>query len=76
MHWVVFSLGITNLVMGLAIYSSCRLLPMSRRFAGFTKSKAYQSFYRYHAVIWQVFWASVLVHIVIGSLHAGLPWMH
>ncbi len=75
MHWIVFSLGVINLVAILAVFSSCRVarswLP-----SGVTNSGAYKSFFRYHGVIWNVLFGSVLVHMTLAALHTGLPWMH
>ncbi len=76
MHWVVFSLGATNLITGLGVFSCCRVFPRFRVFAPMTNSAVYKSFFRHHGVMWQVFWGSVVVHMTLGVLHAGLPWMH
>ena len=38
-----------------------------------TKNKAYQSFYRHHTFYWWFFGVSLVSHIMMGTLHTGLP---
>lgn len=73
---IAISLGFVTLALALAIFISCRsFVTLLMRFGlkNPTKNKAYQSFYRYHTYYWWFFGVSVVSHIMMATLHTGLP---
>jgi len=73
---VAIILGFLTLLFMLIVLVSCRsfMSLLSRlHLEKFLGSKAYQSFYRYHATYWWLFGVLLLAHIMIAVMHTGLP---
>ena len=74
---LIFILGITNLVTGVLVLSTCRCIPGSKitKITGnLMKYRAYQHFFKYHCYIWWAFWLSVVVHAVFAISFIGVPF--
>ena len=71
---VVFITGLTNLLFGFVIFTSCRWVPVARLTKVVMQSKFFQKIYKYHAFIWWVFWVSVAVHTVFAIGYIGFPF--
>ena len=72
-HVVVFVTSLTNIVLLLAVLSSCRTV--NRLIVSFTSrnplsSSIYSRFYRYHVIYWWLLVFSIGGHIVFGLVHA------
>jgi hypothetical protein len=73
---IAIILGLITLLLALAAFASCRTCLSWLNRAGIKnlpKSKAYQSFYKYHAVIWWLFGVSLISHVFMAMGHTGLP---
>jgi hypothetical protein len=72
---MVYVLGVTNVIGLLLVLLSCRCIPMIGSLtAGLTKSKFYQSFYKYHCYYWMFFIISVILHAIVALLSFGFPF--
>jgi hypothetical protein len=72
-HQVAFYTSISNLVLTLAVFSSCKSAAWVLNF--FTNrsplgNKGFKQFYKYHSYYWWLLALSVTVHIVSGVIHA------
>ena len=68
---LVFVLGITNIILLLLVFFSCRCV--GGRFLR-PGGKWYASFYKAHCVYWVLFFASVILHAVLAVLVFGNPF--
>jgi len=62
--------------MGLALVTSCRsCISLLDRIglAGMAKSAAFRAYYARHGAYWFFFGALVLSHLLMGTIHTGLP---
>ena len=68
-------LGFLTLGSVLAVFASCRsCLGLLRRFGLNPMSgKAYQAFFRYHALYWQAFFLLLAAHLSLAFAHTGIP---
>ncbi len=69
-------LGITVLVFGLSTFLSCRVCISWFSFLGvknLARKNGYSSFYKYHTYYWWAFGVSLVAHILVATLHTGLP---
>ena len=71
---LVYSLGLTNLVLVALLFSTCRCLPTGRIGAGLMKRNWYKQYYKYHCYLWWVLGASVIVHAVFAVGLMGVPF--
>jgi hypothetical protein len=72
-HWVAFYSSITNFLFVLAVFTSCRsFISLYTLFTARTPlgGSFFKRFYNFHAVLWVLLIASVLLHIVTGIIHA------
>ena len=66
---IIFATGIINLVIGLALFSTCRFVPVTKVVNRLMKYKGYQQFYKFHNYLWWVFIPSIILHAVIAIVH-------
>jgi hypothetical protein len=71
--WLIFILGIINLLSGTLILLTCRCIPGLKIAGNPMKYATYRSLYKYHCYIWLVFWVSVMVHAVFAIGFLGIP---
>lgn len=72
---IIFLLGITNLVLFLLIFFSCRCLPMSTRIGKRLMNYVwYQHFYKFHCYLWYIFGISIVIHAILGIIVMGVPF--
>ncbi len=71
--WLIFTLGIINLVSILLILLSCRCIPGWKLTSKLMKYGVYKRFFRYHCYIWWVFWPSVVIHAIFAIGRFGIP---
>jgi hypothetical protein len=71
---IVFILGIINLLTGLTLYFSCRCIPMGKRGKQLMQKEWFKKYYKYHCVIWKIFWPSVIIHIVLAIMVFRIPF--
>jgi hypothetical protein len=72
-HWVAFYSSISNFVLVLAVFTSCRsFISLYNLFSTRSPMEGgfFKRFYSLHAVLWVLLIASVVVHIVAGIIHA------
>lgn len=72
-HWGSFITSITNLVLVLAVFTSCRsFVTFVNVFTpkSILENKGYLRFYRYHNILWWLIGASVTTHVIFGLYHA------
>lgn len=70
----IFALGLVNLLTGFTIFFTCRCLPTAKISKGLMQKEWYKNFYKYHCVIWRIFWPSVIVHATLAILVYGIPF--
>lgn len=72
-HQLVFYASISNLILGLLVFTSCRSF-LSLLSLFFSKNplagSRFKRYFSYHAVIWWLFFFSVCIHIIAGIIHA------
>ena len=73
-HKITFVLGIINLVTGLLILVTCRCMGGAHISGKLMKYSIYKWLFKYHCVIWWVFWASVIIHAVFALTFFGVPF--
>ena len=73
---VAIILGFITLVSAIAAFVSCRTFMNILAHLGLknaSQSRFFQRYYRYHAWYWWVFGVALLTHLVIATVHTGLP---
>jgi len=68
--------GFITLVFALAIFFSCRTFVSLMTKLGvknLLQWKPYKKFYQYHLYYWWLFGIAVLAHVIMGTIHTGLP---
>ena len=66
---VILITGIINLIGILAVFFTCRFVPVWNFTKRLESQKWYKSIYKYHSYIWWVLIPSVLIHFIIVILH-------
>jgi hypothetical protein len=72
-HWVAFYSSIANFLLVLVVFASCRsFISLYNLFSSGSPLKGgfFKRFYNWHALIWVLLLASVIIHIVSGIVHA------
>jgi hypothetical protein len=75
-HWLILSLGIGVLVFGVAIFTSCRSFA---NISGLNNSRntlirrIYRAHSRFHSYYWAIFGFALILHMMVASVHLGLP---
>lgn len=70
---LILFLGISNFVLILLIFLSCRCLPGSRVGARLMKMRWYKRFFGRHCYLWAVLWPSLTVHAFLAIMFLGWP---
>ncbi|MBM2824423.1 MAG: hypothetical protein HW402_87 [Dehalococcoidales bacterium] len=70
---LIIILGVINLVTGLMIFLSCRCLAGAKIGKWLMKYQTYRSFYKYHCLLWKIFWPSVMIHAIMVMIFLGWP---
>ena len=71
---IVFILGIVNIVTGLFVFFTCRCVPGWKLTKPLMKHAWYQRIFKWHCVVWWIFWVSVMVHAVFALGYYGRPF--
>ncbi len=72
--WIIFILSITNIILGLLVFLSCRCVPGYKFAHGLMQNKSYLKFYKFHGYLWLIFLISVLIHGIFALNFMGVPW--
>lgn len=64
--WVIFILAITNVILGIRVFLSCRCMPGYKFARGLMHNKSYLRFYKFHGYLWLIFLVSALTHAVFA----------
>jgi hypothetical protein len=73
---IVIVFGLVTLIFALAAFISCRTfvsLLVHFRLGNPSGNKVYQAFNKYHGYYWWIFGVLLLAHILMATLHTGLP---
>lgn len=73
-QWLIYILGIVNLVLGSLIFFTCRCIPGWKLTSGLMQYQAYKRFFRAHCYLWWIFWPSVIVHAIVAIIYFGTPY--
>jgi hypothetical protein len=71
---IIFILGIFNVLTGLTLYVTCRCIPMGRTGKQLMQKEWFKKFYKYHCVIWKIFWPSVIIHASLAIAIHRIPF--
>lgn len=71
---LLFILGIINVVGMVCVFLSCRCLVGNSLFNALMKHEWYKKFYNFHCWFWRIFFASVLLHVIVAFLLFGNPF--
>jgi len=63
---IILAFSITNIVLGILVFFTCRCMPGFHFARGLMHNKTYVPFYKYHVYIWLFFLVSVMVHAVFA----------
>jgi hypothetical protein len=73
---IAIMLGFINVALAFAVFFSCRTFLSLLSKLGVKNAvqrNPYKTFYKYHLYYWWFFGVSVLAHIIMGTVHTGLP---
>jgi hypothetical protein len=71
---IIFIFAITNIVLGLLLFFTCRCLPGWSVARSLMRHQAYLKFYKLHCYIWLLFLISVFVHGIFAIALMGVPF--
>ena len=71
---LIFVMGIINLVSGLFVLVTCRCIPGLKITGNLMQNVVYRTIFKYHCLVWWVFWISVVVHAVFALGFIGIPF--
>lgn len=71
---LVFILGITNLLIVLSIFVSCRCILGSAAGARLMKMGWYAGLCRHHCHLWYLLGVSITLHIIVAASLLGFPF--
>ncbi len=66
---VILATGILNFIAAFFLFLTCRVIPGWRITKGLMKESWYQSIYKYHSYGWWLFIPSVILHIILITIH-------
>jgi len=75
-HWLILWLGMGIIIVGLAIFLSCRIVAGALNLTGMHQNRGariYRIFSRYHSYYWAAFWLILVLHLMATITHIGLP---
>ena len=70
---IIFIFSITNIILGILVFLSCRCMPGYKFAHGLMKNKSYLKFYKFHGYLWLFLLISVFVHAVFAIGFLGFP---
>jgi len=70
---IIFIFSLTNIVLGILVFMSCRCLPGFKFAHGLMQNKTYLKFYKFHCYLWLFFLVSVLIHAIFAIGLLGIP---
>jgi len=59
---IILAFSISNIILGILVFFTCRCMPGFKFARGLMKNKNYLRFYKYHAYLWLIFLVSVMIH--------------
>ena len=59
---IILAFSISNIVLGILVFFTCRCMPGFQFAHGLMKNKYYLKFYKYHCYLWLLFLVSVMIH--------------
>jgi hypothetical protein len=74
-HWVILSMGLTNFVLAITLFGSCRIalkLFAGGKPQGLLNNIRYKFYYRFHAYYWIILLLAVTTHFAVAYLHTGI----
>lgn len=71
---IIFILGVTNAIMLLALFSSCRCVGASKVGALLMKRQWFKRYYKYHCYLWWILLVSVAIHMFFAINLLGFPF--
>jgi hypothetical protein len=71
---IIFIFAITNLILGVLVFFTCRCFPGINITKPFLHNHIYMRFYKFHCYLWLFFVISVLVHAVFALGFMGIPF--
>jgi len=66
---IILITAVINLIGVLAVFFTCRFIPIWKLTKPLENKKWYKSLYKYHTYVWWILVPSVLIHAVIALLH-------
>jgi hypothetical protein len=70
---IILIFSITNIVLGILVFTSCRCLPGFKFAHGLMQNKTYLKFYKYHCYLWLCLLISVMIHAIFAIGMLGFP---
>lgn len=70
---IIFAFSITNIVLGILVFLSCRCMPGFKFGHSLMQNKTYLKFYKFHVYLWLFFLISVLIHAIFAINFLGIP---
>jgi len=71
---IILIFSITNIVLGILVFFTCRCMPGFKFAHGLMQNKSYLKFYKFHAYLWLIFLISVLIHGIFALNFMGVPF--
>ena len=59
---IILAFSISNIILGVLVFFTCRCLPGFQFARGLMQNKNYLRFYKYHCYLWLLFLISVMIH--------------
>jgi len=63
---IILIFAISNIILGVLVFFTCRCMPGFRLTRGLMQNKDYLKFYKYHCLLWLLFLVSVMIHAVFA----------
>ena len=70
---IIFIFSVTNVILGILVFFTCRCMPGFKFAHGLMQNKTYLKFYKFHGYLWLSFLISVLIHAVFALGFLGFP---
>jgi hypothetical protein len=71
---LILVLGFVNIVTGLLILFTCRIVPAFKPTRNLMQHSFYKKIFHFHTYLWWIFWISVIVHAVFALKFMGWPF--
>lgn len=70
---IIFIFSITNVVLVILVFLSCRCMPGFKFGHSLLQNKSYLKFYKFHVYLWLILFISVLIHAIFAINMLGFP---